>query len=193
MIVMFYQELTILPDAEMSVNHIWERLYKQLHIALASQMDDNNKGKIGVSFPKYENGKIKRLGDKLRVFAYDKTDLKKLNLETWLRAYRDYVHITSIRTVPEHVNSFAVYRRVHQEPNPQAKARRFAKRHDVTYEEALKLFPPVSYIDLPFVRMVSETNKRKYTISIEKIPQDAKVFAGFGSFGLDNLSTVPEF
>ena len=46
---------------------------------------------------------------------------------------------------------------------------------------------------IPFVQMHSETNQQKYRLCIERIAQDKEILMGFGSYGLDNLSTVPEF
>lgn len=192
---MFYQELSILPASGMGVNHIWSKLYTQLHLALATRMNaegrEDGKGRIGVSFPDYDNGEKKGLGRKLRIFAYDAEDLKRLDIAKWLRNYKDYVHIQAVLPVPPDTG-YAVYRRVHHKSN-RNRAMRYAKRHDMSYGEALNLFPKEISRDLPFVRLSSETNHNSYRLSIEKIQQDAKVFAGFTSFGLDNHSTVPEF
>jgi len=192
--VKYYQELTLLPDAEINENHIWSRFYQQLHLALATQMEHDEKGKIGVSFPQYEDGRKPRLGCKIRLFAEQEDDLVKLDIKRWLLRYSDYIHITGIRLLPPKVKGYAVYRRYHQESSPEQKARRYAKRHGVSYEEALKLFPLESAAKkIPFVQMHSETNQQKYRLCIERIAQDKEKMMGFGSYGLDNLSTVPEF
>ena len=52
----------------------------------------------GVSFPEYAD---ESMGEKARVFAPEEADLKKLDLKKALRRLSDYVHITSIREVPE--------------------------------------------------------------------------------------------
>ena len=65
---MFYQELTLLPDAETNINHLWSKVYKQVHLALASQMPEGKKGKIGVSFPQYKDVFDTGVGCKLRLF-----------------------------------------------------------------------------------------------------------------------------
>ena len=190
----FYQELTLLPDAEISENHIWSKLYQQLHLALATQMDDGGKGSIGVSFPQYEDGRKVRLGRKVRVFAETEDELEALAIRKWLQRYEDYIHTTSIRPVPKRVHGYAVYRRYHQDASPLQKARRYARRHNVPYEEALKLFPQECRDkNVPFVQMHSETNQQKYRLCIERMIQDSDKNVGFGSYGLDSQSTVPEF
>lgn len=192
--VKYYQELTLLPDAEISENHIWSKLYQQLHLALATQMTDNEKGKIGVSFPQYEDSEKTRLGCKMRLFAEQEDDLVKMDIKRWLLRYQDYIHITSIRPLPLKLKGYAVYRRYHQEASPAHKARRYAKRHGISYDEAIKLFPMETMTKkIPFVQMHSETNQQKYRLCIERIAQDKEKMMGFGSYGLDNLSTVPEF
>ncbi len=192
--VKFYQELTLLPDAEINENHIWSKLYQQLHLALATQMEDGSKGHIGVSFPQYEDGRKVRLGSKLRIFAESEDELEALAIRKWLQRYEDYIHMTSIRPVPKRVHGYAIYRRYHQEASSMQKARRYAKRHNVSYDEALKLFPQECRDKkVPFVQMHSETNQQKYRLCIERIVQDSYQDVGFGSYGLDNQSTVPEF
>jgi len=190
----YYQELTVLSDAEIFENQIWSKVYHQLHIALADQMDDGGKGRIGVSFPGYINERNIKLGNKLRIFARDEKDLAEMDIKKWLRRYQDYVHITQIRLVPGRLKGYAIYRRYHSEPNPSQKARRYAKRHGIDYDEAIKLFPIESQnTNLPYVQMSSETNGQKYRLYVEKIMCNSAVDEGFGSYGLDNRSTVPEF
>lgn len=192
--VKYYQELTLLPDAEITENHIWSKLYQQLHLALASQMDGEAKGRVGVSFPQYEDGDKVRLGSKLRLWAETEEELTKLDIKKWLQRYQDYIHITRIRPIPSVVKGYVVYRRYHQEASAMQKARRYAKRHSVPYEEAIKMFPQMcDGIKLPYVKMSSETNKQRYRLYIERIPHDNQKMLGFGSYGLDNQSTVPDF
>ena len=49
----FYQEITLIDQAEISPYFIWSKLYTQLHIALAEIKDDSDKVGIGASFPQY--------------------------------------------------------------------------------------------------------------------------------------------
>ncbi|TYZ22947.1 type I-F CRISPR-associated endoribonuclease Cas6/Csy4 [Selenomonas ruminis] len=190
----YYQELTILPDAEVSANQIWSKVYHQLHIALADQINDGEKGRIGVSFPECVNEGRITLGNKLRVFAEEEKELAKMDIKRWLRRYQDYVHVTQIRLVPNRLRGYAIYRRYHPKANYSQKARRYAKRHSIDYDEAIKLFPMENKkIDLPYVQMSSETNSQKFRLYVEKVLCNSEVDKGFGSYGLDNKSTVPEF
>ena len=58
---MFYQEITILTDPEISPYFIWSKLYTQLHIALADLHNKQGIDSIGVSFPNY---KFEKKGEK---------------------------------------------------------------------------------------------------------------------------------
>ena len=190
----YYQELTILPDAEVSENQIWSKVYHQLHIALADQMDNGLKGRIGVSFPGYTNERKVKLGNKLRIFAEDENELAEMDIKKWLHRYQDYVHITQIRLVPDRLRGYAIYRRYHPKANASQKARRYAKRHGIDYDEAIKLFPiEIPDTNLPYIQMSSETNSQKYKLYVEKLAYNSEVAEGFGSYGLDNKSTVPDF
>ena len=191
----YYQEITLLPDAEVTENHIWEKVYQQLHLAIANSMQEGEKGRLGVSFPDYTVDKVVKLGRRLRIFADTEAELQHLDMKKWLLRYMDYVHIKQIRPVPDKkVSGYAIYRRYHQEANSFQKARRYARRHNISYDEALELFPVHEpERNLPYVQLRSETNQHKYRLYIEQIPHKEPVSVGFGSYGLDSRSTVPVF
>ena len=109
----YYQELTLIAQAEVSLYVIWSKLYTQLHLAFVEQKDSQEKIVYGVSFPRYRLNQDKSvgfLGDKLRIFAHSTQQLEQLNLNQWLARLSDYVHITAPRETPHNV-SYAVYSR----------------------------------------------------------------------------------
>ena len=186
--VKYYQELTILPDGEVSENHIWGKLYQSVHIALSDKLEEE-RGRIGVSFPHYS---LEGLGDKLRIFAETKEELLALNMQQQVARYRDYVHVKGIAKVPEHV-TWATFKRRHNKGNPAKLARRYAKRHNVSFDEAIKIFSEQEHRKLPYVVLRSDSNGYEYRLSVEKIDKEEVAEMGFGSYGLDNQSTVPVF
>ena len=100
----FYQEITLIPDAEISPYFLWSKVYTQLHIALAHVKNQHGVDGIGISFPNYKyeekDGKtFATLGNKLRIFANTGDELDKLALPVWLDRLIDYVHLTSIKEV----------------------------------------------------------------------------------------------
>lgn len=194
-----YQEITLIDQAEISSYFIWSKLYTQLHIALAEIKDTNNKVNIGVSFPQYlfekndKNSKV-NLGKKLRLFAQNEADLKKLDLKKWLDRLTDYVHITSIREVPENINSYAIYKRKQVKTNATRLARHRVKRGDIGFDEALARYSNVvTTTDLPFVQMKSLTSDQVFKLFIEKKNAEQSESQVFSTYGLSSESSVPEF
>jgi CRISPR-associated protein (Cas_Csy4). len=61
-----YQEITLLPGAEISAGFLWQKLYQPLHMLMVETQDKSAEHWISVSFPQYTQ---KFLGHKLRVFA----------------------------------------------------------------------------------------------------------------------------
>ncbi|MEG2920458.1 MAG: type I-F CRISPR-associated endoribonuclease Cas6/Csy4, partial [Acinetobacter sp.] len=120
----YYIEVTLMKTDDFSPYELWSRIYTQLHIAFAEIKDTyDNKVSIGVSFPQYrfnaEKG-VGFLGEKIRIFAQSQADLKKLNIQKWFDRLTDYLHITSIREVPENkITGYAIYRRKQVKTNPQ--------------------------------------------------------------------------
>lgn len=193
----YYQELTIIPSLEVPMYFIWSRVYQQLHLGLVERQDENGIVPFGVSFPQYqfENGKG-RIGEKLRVFAKSEAELYELGIKKWMQRLQDYVHITGIREVPKNKQGYAVYRRVHKENSAEQKAARFLRRHrDVTdYEQVVKMFSQkVRKCEYPYITQKSLTNSNAFRLYIAKVHCEKSVYEGFGTYGLSNSSTVPEF
>ena len=200
----YYQEITLIDQAEISSYFIWSKLYTQLHIALAEIKDTNNKVNIGVSFPQYlfekndKNSKV-NLGKKLRLFAQNEADLKKLDLKKWLDRLTDYVHITSIREVPENIKSYAIYKRKQVKTNATRLARHRVKRGDIGFDEALARYSNVvTTTDLPYIQMLSlstsdEQDKKRFKLFIEKQSIEQSKSQVFSTYGLSSESSVPEF
>ena len=136
-----YIEITLLPNIEedIPIYFLWEKVYQQLHLAFVDVKDANDKIPVGVSFPNYDENQH-QLGCKLRLFALSENVLETLNLDKWLSRLSDYVHITSIKPVPESIQGYAYFKRPRIENNNAKLARRRAKRNGTSYEEALSHF-----------------------------------------------------
>ena len=193
----YYQELTLLPDMEVELYYIWSKLYTQIHLALVEMQDEQGNVPVGVSFPEYapERG-YASLGKKMRLFAHDEATLAKLNLSKWLNRLNDYVHCTKIRTVPEKIEGYAAFQRYRTKTNAERLARRYAKRNDVSLEEAMKKYKGFKddLSTLPFVRIKSQSNQNLFRLMIDK--RTVKPHTGnhcFSSYGLSTDSSVPEF
>lgn len=192
----YYQEITILPSAELTAYAIWSKIFSQVHIKLAEAQHNEARGKIGVAFPKYENNAESiSLGDKLRIFAETLEEIDNLRLADALYRYVDYVHIMKPHMIPAgRVSGYAVYSRYRFESSCSQKARRYAKRHNVSYDEAERLFPKdVRGKQPPYIQLKSSTNGSNFRLYIAKELKNEVCKNGFSAYGLDNCSTVPEF
>ena len=202
----FYQEITLIDQAEISSYFIWSKLYTQLHIALAEIKDVNDKVSIGVSFPQYifeektdqQKAKV-NLGKKLRLFAQSESDLAKLDIRKWLERLEDYVHITSIREVPSDIKGYAVYKRKQVKTNAQRLARHRVKRGDIGFDEALARYSNVvTTTNLPYIEMKSlstsdQQGEKRFKLFIEKRSAEKSETQVFSTYGLSSASSVPEF
>ena len=198
--VKYYQEVTLLPGFEIPLYFIWSNLYRQLHLAFVEMKDENGSVPYGVSFPQYQKDKKQSsLGEKVRIFAVSEDALEQLAVKKWLQRLSDYVHITGIRAVPDKKEGYAVYRRVHQNNSAEKKARRFLKRHaneTASYEEIVSRFTlnPAKWVqNIPYIKQKSLTNSSSFRIYVEKKECEQEVFGSFGTYGLSEMTTVPEF
>lgn len=198
-----YIEVTLMKNDDFSPFELWSRIYVQLHIAFVEIKDANNKVNVGISFPEYRFNQQKGigfLGEKLRLFAESDDELKKLDISKWLERLVDYVHISSMKEVPESkITGYAVYKRKQIKTNAERLARHRVKRGDIGFEEALSSYlQVVTTTDLPYVQMLSlstsdEQDKKRFKLFIEKKITEKSEAQVFSTYGLSSVSTVPEF
>lgn len=194
--MMFYLEITLLPNPEVGQHFLWSKVFQQIHLGLVEMQDEQGRVPIGLSFPGYVSGaKFSLLGDKLRLLARDEATLSQFNADKWLSRLSDYVHCTSIRPVPEKLIGYAIYQREQPKTNKERLARRYAKRHSVDYGSALKCYSEMAHesISSPFIRLKSLSGGNEFCLWIKKNVVTEPSGMVFGSYGLSAESTVPEF
>jgi len=159
--------------------------------------DSVKKGRIniGIAFPGYNAEKL-HLGNKLRLFAIEKSKLETLNLGSFLTKLTDYILITDVEHVPEKVAGHAFFKRVQPKSNNERLARRRAKRKEIDYLQARAHFNgrAESFSSVPFIRMKSHSTGKAYRLMISR--QQAENFsmdADFNAYGLSSRSAVPLF
>lgn len=194
----YYIDVTLMNSSDFSPYELWSRLYTQLHLALVEVKDQNDQVNIGVAFPEYRfthKQRIGFLGTKLRLFAQTEDALKALNLGRWLDRLTDYVHITSIREVPQDkITGYAFFSRKQVKSNPERLARRRAARGDIDFEEALQQYQNfASLTDLPYIQMKSLTSDKSFKLFIQKHHADKSAKQVYSTYGLSSESSVPEF
>lgn len=214
MMIKWYQEITLLPNSEISLAFLWTKVYTQLHLAFVSQKDTPHGGSFAVSFPEYAEGKQKGLGHKVRVFAETEDALQTLDLDKALERLLDYVHLTPIHEIPmRRLKGYAIYSRQHAPHSREQVARRFSKRHGLPIEQVASRLAkkPLqserlvakeredgekfkkSIRDLPYIQMQSLTNRHKYNLFIHKQPTSSASASPFSFYGLSPEAAVPEF
>lgn len=194
-----YTEITFIQSDGFSFYQLWTKVYAQLHLALVEIKNPNDKVNIGISFPEYkfnEEKGIGFLGAKLRLFANTEEELHSLSIKHWLERLTDYVHISSIRLVPqEKVTAYVTFQRKQVKTNAERLARHRVKtRNDISFDDAIKLYQNrVTTTDLPFIQMKSLTNDQRFKLFIEKRIAPKSSESKFNTYGLSSNSTVPEF
>ncbi|WP_431064459.1 type I-F CRISPR-associated endoribonuclease Cas6/Csy4 [Methylotuvimicrobium sp.] len=191
----YYLDITLIPNDEVPLYFIWEKLYQQLHLALVERLEDG-KSKVGVSFPKY-NQEGRSLCNKLRLLAFDKSDLETLNLDKYFDRLSDYAHRTSIKEVPaDKITGYAFFKREQVKSNHERLARRRANKMDISGEQALAFFAEKEErrSQLPFIFLNSQTNGNRYPLFIAMEETDeAPSSVAFSSYGLSSNCPVPLF
>jgi CRISPR-associated endonuclease Csy4 len=192
----FYREITLLPNPEVSINFLWSKVFQQIHLGLVEVQDSQKQSPIGISFPGYAVGeKYSLLGGKCRLFAGDEATLARFDAAKWLARLSDYVHCTGIRPVPEKVAGYAAYQRLQPKLNKERLARRYARRHKVSYEEALRHYSAMAdkTVTVPFIRLKSLSSEQTFCVWIKKSMASQPADGAYNCYGLSASATVPEF
>jgi len=185
----YYVEIKILSDAEIGLGFLWQKVFTQIHIALA-----DTKENIGISFIKY-GSKDFPLGESFRLFADSKEILEKLDIQKWLARLIDYVQISTTTRTPSDVEYVTFSRKQFKTGIPRL-ARRYAKRHDISYEEALEVYSNMDEKQtiLPYINIQSSSTGQMMKIFIQKEESSSFINGEYNSYGLSvNGGNVPWF
>lgn len=191
----FFQDVILQPTEDISASFLWSKVYRQIHLALVNSKDEQGIIRCGVAFPKYSDEQS-TLGRQLRLLAPEESDLQHLNLTEALKRFTpDYVKIKTIRPVPVRAcKGFVTYGRYQPEATVMRKARRYAKRHGISIEEAQKLFPaPINKTRYPYIQLDSMTNHHRFSLFIQKKEAVEQPFKGFSAYGFSTETSVPDF
>lgn len=190
----YYLDITLLPDAEIGLYFLWEKVYQQIHLGLVEMQDITGKIPVGIALPAYD-AEAHQLGNKLRLLTENEAHLENLNASHWLSRLSDYVHVTGIRQVPTGVQIYACYPRLQPKSNNARLARRKAKRENISVEQALAAFEkhPEQRIDSPYVWIKSQSSGERFRLFIGYVQAIQRPSAGFSAYGLSSHSSVPIF
>jgi len=191
----YYLDITLLPDNEIPLGFIWQKVYQQLHIALVENKSGENQSNVALSFPQYGD-KVFPLGNKIRLLAVEELQLENLSITQWLKRFADHTHITTIKAVPGLVSQFACFTRKQFNTNISRLARRRSKRHKVTFEEALEYYATFEdeQTKLPFINVKSLSKGEQFRLFIEQEKAKEPSVGEFNCYGLSKAqATVPWF
>jgi len=190
----FYRELTLLPQEDVNLYFIWQKLYQQIHLALAENKIADNASPIGVGFPEYSASK-NFLGTKLRLYAEEEKLLEKMQCEKWLNRLKDYVHIFPIKPVPEKLGGYACFKHIKLKGNKDKLSKRRAKRKGETLQQSMTHFKDFEeqHSKLPYINITSQTNGQRFRLFIEKQAMEEPQTGLYSCYGLSNTTTVPLF
>ncbi|WP_026879512.1 type I-F CRISPR-associated endoribonuclease Cas6/Csy4 [Ignatzschineria larvae DSM 13226] len=202
----YYQEITLIDHVEISPYFILSRVFGQLHLAFVEQKGKDNRVRYGLSFPEYyHEDKKSGLGKKIRIFAETKEELFLLVLPKWLERLSDYVHIQSIKEVPNKIEGYAKYQRYHSkgdvrlEKERRGYAEHYAQQNSVSIEEALSRYSHWERreVNLPYIQIKSLRSDQNFKLFIKKeivsVDSDNSFNQLFTTYGLSAGGIVPEF
>lgn len=189
----YYQEITLIPDGEVSLSFLWTKVFTQLHLALAEEQQREGMVKTALAFPEYQD---KGLGNKIRIFAPSAEQLERLHLEQRLKRLSDYIHMPKIREIKKHrIIGYSIYSRYQPDESVERKARRYTRRHEsVTYEDALNLLNQrEKTYNLPYIQLKSVSTAQTFSLFIKKTSCQSEQSGTLSTYGLSDNASVPEF
>jgi len=186
----YYIEIKLLHDPEIGLGFLWKKVFTQVHLALTERNGDS----IGVSFPQYGD-KIFPMGDTLRLFAPAQEELDSLNINQWMARLQDYVKISDIRKIPDDIREYASFSRKQVKIGKERQARRYAKRHNIDYEEAFKYYENMEekILTLPFIMLQSLSSNQEMKLFVKRSLTTTEIKGDFNSYGFSKEATVPWF
>jgi CRISPR-associated endonuclease Csy4 len=192
----YYIEITLNENSEYNLFTLWSKVYQQIHIGLVEMQDEKGNVPIGISFPEYVNyERFNLLGSKIRLFANNLETLVQFDSKKRLEKLTEYLNFSEINQTPEIVKGYVQFQREQPKINPERLARRYAKRHNVEYEIALKTYEGLKKpnIKSPFIRLKSLSTAQVFCLWIQKNSVSEPKLGSFNSYGLSTSSSVPEF
>lgn len=197
---MFFQEITLLDQNDISPHHVFSGIYREVHRALCNNVDENSLN-IGISLPEYYYNKKKLVGNvgrKIRLFAKTKESLESLSIKTTLDTYLDYAHVGAIEEVGNKATHYEIYTRYrYKKPIKRAeklrahliktKGEQWYNDHFDNFDDVVAHCEKYGYKskNLPFIRLVSTTNNQEYSVSFERvILQEPTEDFSFNDYGI---------
>jgi len=181
----YYIDIKLLPDEEIPIYFIRNKIYTKLHKALFTSKSTE----IGVSFPRYKV----MLGGVIRIHGSE-SNLTELQSSDWLGGLKGYCSASSIQKIPADVMYRNISRK--QANMTEAKLRRLVKRGSISKEDIknykAKMF--ATGLDNSYLELQSGSNGHKHRRYIQFSELLSEPVRGeFDQFGLSKTATIPWF
>jgi len=200
----YFQEITCLPDQEISIGFVMGKVMEAIHLALVNVSTDGKTCPIGIAFPEYrrpgaeasDGGVPIPIGSKIRMFSHSEHDLQRLNLAIHLERFSDYVHWTSVRLLDRRLSGYAIYRRYQPKTSKDRLVRRQMKRKGISETDAQQQYATFQprYTSLPFLNLHSHSTGQRFRLYVDRC--DCQAATGewsFTTYGLSSTTAVPLF
>ncbi|MGP9686911.1 type I-F CRISPR-associated endoribonuclease Cas6/Csy4 [Halomonas sp. AOP25-F1-15] len=186
-----YIDIRLRPDPDFAPAMLMGALYNKLHRALF----DLQAVDVGVSFPGHKHGvRARTLGDHLRLHS-TQARLQQLMSADWLTGMRDHSQVSEVIAAPAGAQHINVARKQFN-TGSESRAKRYAKRHDISADEARKIYAKLAErrIEFPFVQINSRSTQQRFSLFIEHSKPAMSATKGeFSHYGLSPNATVPWF
>jgi len=191
---MHYIEFTMIPSSEIPAEYIWSKVFHRIHTLFVTINDKTGNVPLGFGFPDYSMNPPS-MGVKLRLFAEDPDLLRQLEIQSVLRPFSDYCHISNIRDVPRQVKGYVEYKRYQPKNSFDRMVRRKAKRNNLSLEAAEILFQGFQedVCLLPYIKLRSHSSNQSFSLFIKKNETSHITGFSFSTYGLSKKGAVPDF
>ncbi len=201
--MVFYIDLKLLPDEEVPIFFIRNKVYTKLHKVIF----DLSATDIGISFPYLEKAKKDdknemNFGEVIRIHS-TKNRLNELQKLNWLGGLAGYCQVGEVFPVPDEVKGHQVISRIRQTMSMAKLSKKIAylqkkgylKDNEAdSYKKQYKAKLFATGLDNPYLELQSVSTGSKYRLYIQfgELQQQA-VIGEFNRFGLSKTATVPVF
>lgn len=185
-----YFDIKAIPQADITQSEVISHIMQLLH-----QILPQFNGKIGLGFPAY--GQQKTLGGIIRVFGSEK-DISVIHQELLQsNSMKDYALIGPISSIPERVNGYAYFKRLHQKGASQIRRSQKRLTEQGKWSDDIAdnmLVKHMKQKNLPHVHLKSSSTGQNWILQIQQQLSNHPSSEGeFNSFGLSKQLTVPLF
>ena len=191
----FYTEIALLPDEEVPIFFIRNKVYTKLHKAIYDLKADD----IGISFPQVD----KELGCLIRVHSSNER-LQELQNLNWLGGLSGYCKVGEILTIPDNIKGYQVISRIRQTMSLAKLSKRIdyqKKNGDLKTDDEVKAYERQykakmfqTALNNPYLELQSTSTGNLYRIYINFSELEQQPIKGqFNRFGLSKNATVPIF